>query len=53
MTALAEANKLPELEDLEKGRAIKETYMLFCSKFLPGVTGSGAFKVGCCTMKLT
>jgi hypothetical protein len=53
LTALAEANKLPALEDLEQGRANKETYLLFCSKFLPGVTGSGAFKAGCCRMKLT
>jgi hypothetical protein len=27
--------------------------MLFCSSFLPGVTGSGAFKNACCTMKLS
>jgi hypothetical protein len=50
---LAESNKLPALEELEKGRANKETYKLFCSKFLPGVMGSGTFKVGSCTMKLT
>jgi hypothetical protein len=44
---------LPELEELEKGRRNKDTYKLFCSKFLPGVTGSGTFKVGCCKMKLS
>jgi hypothetical protein len=27
--------------------------MLFCSSFLPGVTGSGTFKNACCTMKLS
>jgi hypothetical protein len=27
--------------------------MLFCSSFLPGVTGSGTFKNACCSMKLS
>jgi hypothetical protein len=52
-TALTESNQLPELADFEKGRHNKEVYMLFCSSFLPGVTGSGAFKNACCTMKLS
>jgi hypothetical protein len=51
--ALAEANELPELAVFEQGRQNKESYVLFCSKFLPGVTGNGTFKTGCCTMKLS
>jgi hypothetical protein len=49
---LAEANELPTLEDMEHGRDNKEAYILFCSKFVPGVMGSAAFRLGCCTQKL-
>jgi hypothetical protein len=45
MAALTDSNQLPELADFEKGRHNKKLYMLFCSRFLPGVTGSGAFKM--------
>jgi hypothetical protein len=51
--ALAEENQLPELAVFEEGRQNRPAYMLFCSRFLPGVTGSGSFKNACCTMKLS
>jgi hypothetical protein len=48
-----EEDRLPELAVFEEGRKNRETYIFFCTNFLPGVTGSGMFKNACCTMKLS
>lgn len=50
---LVQEKRLPDLETLEKGRESKESYVLFCMKFLPGVTGTQHFKNGCCRKGIT
>jgi hypothetical protein len=46
-------NKVPDLMNMERGRGDKETYSLFCSRFLPGVIGNAVFKSGCCSLELS